>query len=334
VRRGLLFAGTEQAVYVSFDDGESWQSLRLNMPATSIRDLVVKDDDLVVGTHGRSFWILDDITPLRQLAPAVVQQAAALLRPQDAWRFRWSKYTDTPLPPDEPAGQNPPDGAIVDYFLKSVATAPVRLEIVDAAGTVVRRYQSDDLPEPPVPGRNIPDYWIRPWRPLPATAGLHRFVWDLHYPRPAAAEFSYPISAIPHDTPAEPRGAWALPGTYTVRLTVDGRTVSQPLRVKMDPRVTTPADGLQAQFDRSMETAREMARTLDALHRANEEAARVTDSARAKELDARVKLLTGLNGRLTELFTVLQEADTAPTAAAVETLQTLRRQVDEALASR
>src|SRR5207245_614992 len=125
VRRGLLFAGTEQAVHVSFDDGESWQPLRLNMPATSIRDLVVKDDDLVVGTHGRSFWILDDITPLRQLTPALVQEAAVLLRPQDAWRFRWSKYTDTPLPPDEPAGPNPPDGATVDSCLQVHAPTPV-----------------------------------------------------------------------------------------------------------------------------------------------------------------------------------------------------------------
>jgi hypothetical protein len=331
VRRGLLFAGTEQAVYVSFDDGESWQSLRLNMPATSIRDLVIKDDDLVVGTHGRSFWILDDITPLRQLTPTIVQQTAALLRPQDAWRFRWSKYTDTPLPPEEPAGQNPPDGAVIDYFLKSPAAGPVRLEILDGAGAVVRRYQSDDTPEPPVPGRNIPDYWIRPWPPLLATAGLHRFVWDLHYPRPEAAEFSYPISAVPHETPAEPRGAWALPGSYTVRLTVDGRALTQTLRVKMDPRVTTPADGLQAQFDRSMETAREMARTLEALHRTNDEATRVTDATRTRELDARAKTLTELNGRLTALFTVLQEADAAPTASAVEALQTLRRQVDEAL---
>src|SRR5712691_1925526 len=182
VRRGLLFAGTEQAVYVSFDDGESWQSLRLNMPATSIRDLVVKDDDLVVGTHGRGFWILDDITPLRQVASPALQETAALLRPEETWRFRWSKYTDTPLPPEEPAGRNPPDGAVIDYLLKAPAAGPLRLEVLNASGTVVRRYQSDDPPPPPVPGRNIPDYWIRPWRPLLATAGLHRFVWDLHFP--------------------------------------------------------------------------------------------------------------------------------------------------------
>ena len=334
VRRGLLFAGTEQAVYVSFDDGESWQSLRLNMPATSIRDLVVKDDDLVVGTHGRSFWILDDITPLRQLTPALVQEAAALLRPEDAWRFRWSKYTDTPLPPDEPAGQNPPDGAIVHYFLKAPVAGPVRLEVLDGSGTVVRRYQSDDPPEPPVPGRNIPDYWIRPWAPLPATAGLHRFVWDLHYPPPPAAELTYPISAVPHDTPREPRGPWALPGTYTARLTVGGRVLTQPLRLKMDPRVTTAADGLQAQLERSQETAREMARTMEGLQRAKDEHARLTEGPRAQELAAREKTLGDLNGRLVALYTVLQEADAAPTAAAVETLETLRRQVTEALAGR
>jgi photosystem II stability/assembly factor-like uncharacterized protein len=334
VRRGLLFAGTEQAVYVSFDDGESWQSLRLNMPATSIRDLVVKDDDLVVGTHGRSFWILDDVTPLRQLTPAVVQEAAVLLRPEEAWRFRWNKNTDTPLPPDEPVGQNPPDGAILHYFLKAPAAGPVRLELLDAAGTVVRRYQSDDPPEPPVPGRNIPDYWIRPWSPLPATAGLHRFVWDLHHPPPPAAEFTYPISAINRDTPREPRGPWALPGTYTVRLTVGGRTLTQPLRLKMDPRVGTPATGLQAQLDRSLEVEREMARTLEGLQRAKEEHARVTAGPRAQELAAREKTLADLNSRLTALYTVLQEADAAPTAAAVETLETLRRQVRDALAAR
>src|SRR6186713_390230 len=161
-KKGLLFAGSERAVYVSFDDGEHWQSLRLNMPATSIRDLTIKDDDLVVGTHGRSFWILDDITPLREIRADVPSADVHLFAPQQAWRFRWNKNTDTPLPPDEPAGQNPPDGAIVHYFLKGAAAGPVTLEIVDGAGTVVRRYRSDDTPEPPVEGRNIPDYWIRP----------------------------------------------------------------------------------------------------------------------------------------------------------------------------
>jgi nucleotide-binding universal stress UspA family protein len=318
-RRGLLFAGSEQAVSVSFDDGETWQSLRLNMPATSIRDLVVKDDDLVVGTHGRSFWILDDITPLRQLTPASVQQGAVLLRPQDAWRFRWNKNTDTPLPPEEPAGQNPPDGAIVNYFLKTAASAPVVLEVLDVAGTVVRRYRSDDAPEPPVEGRNIPDYWIRPPQVLSAQPGLHRFVWDLHQATPAAPAFSYPIAAVVGNTPREPRGPWAVPGTYTLRLTVDGRTLTQPLRLKMDPRVKASPEDLRAQLDRSLDVAREMARVRDG-------------AERVKEDRARAATLAGLGARLLSLYEVLQEADAAPTPAALETAETLRAEVTKALA--
>ena len=331
VRRGLLFAGTEQAVYVSFDDGDSWQSLRGNMPATSIRDLVIKDDDLVVGTHGRSFWILDDITPLRRIAPASIQEGAFLFPPQQAWRFRWNKNTDTPLPPDEPAGQNPPDGAIVHYFLKSAATGPVTLEIVDSAGTVVRRYRSDDPPEPPAEGRNIPDYWIRPPQTLPTSAGLHRFVWDLHHPAPPAAKFTYPIAAIYADTPREPRGPWAVPGTYTVRLTVDGRTLTQPLVLKMDPRVKTPPEGLRAQFDRSKEVTADMARTLEALRAVRADQAKVKEGPKAKALADREASLADLNAKLTALYTTLQEADAAPTSAMVEAAADLCRQVTEAL---
>ena len=163
-RRGLLFAGTERPVYVSFDDGDHWQSLRLNMPATSIRDLVVKDDDLVVGTHGRGFWILDDITPLRQLDAGDARAAGAPVRARrPRWRVRWNKNTDTPLPPDEPGGAEsagrrghrlPPAAAGGEPRRRSrFSTRPGRL---------VRRYSSDDPPEPPVEGRNIPDYWIRP----------------------------------------------------------------------------------------------------------------------------------------------------------------------------
>ena len=331
VRRGLLFAGTEQAVYVSFDDGESWQSLRGNMPATSIRDLVVKDDDLVVGTHGRSFWILDDITPLRRIAPAAVEEAAFLFPPQQAWRFRWNKNTDTPLPPDEPAGQNPPDGAILHYFLKGPASGPVTLEIVDTAGTVVRRYRSDDPPEPPVEGRNIPDYWIRPPQVLSTASGLHRFVWDLHHPPPPAAKFTYPIAAIYANTPREPRGPWAVPGTYTVRLAVDGRTLTQPLVLKMDPRVKTPPDGLQAQFDRSKDVTADMARTLEALRAVRADQARFREGPKAKALADREAALTDLNGKLTSLYSTLQEADMPPTSAMVEAAAELRRQVTDAL---
>ena len=164
-RRGLLFAGTEQAVYVSFDDGEHWQSLRLNMPATSIRDLVIKDDDLVVGTHGRSFWILDDITPLRQLPDArALGRRPHLFAPQEAWRVRWNMNTDTPLP--QRAAATRPTARSSTTGWKHADAPSVTLEIVDGGGMVVRRYSSDDPAEPPVEGRNTPDYWIRPHQPL------------------------------------------------------------------------------------------------------------------------------------------------------------------------
>ena len=155
-RRGLLYAGTEQAVYASFDDGDHWQSLRLNMPATSIRDLVVKDDDLVVGTHGRSFWILDDVTPLRAISAADLTKQAFLFAPQQALRWRSNKNTDTPLPQEEPAGQNPPEGAILHYFLTGATRGPVVLEILDAGGSIVRRFASDEAPEPPCRAATFP----------------------------------------------------------------------------------------------------------------------------------------------------------------------------------
>ncbi|HEX5855409.1 MAG TPA: glycoside hydrolase, partial [Thermoanaerobaculia bacterium] len=243
VRKGLLYAGTERTVHVSFDDGESWQPLRLNMPATSIRDLVVHGDDLVVGTHGRSFWILDDVTPLRQLDAKTASSAPFLYAPQIAIRLRRSRYTDTPLPPEEPAGQNPPDGAILDYVLAAKPAAPVTLEILDDRGSLVRRFSSDDQPEPLVDPLVVAHYWVRPARILPATPGMHRFVWDLRSPPPRTNEHEYPISAIPGDTPKEPLGPFVLPGTYTVKLTVGGKSLTRSLIVKLDPRIRmSPAD--------------------------------------------------------------------------------------------
>jgi photosystem II stability/assembly factor-like uncharacterized protein len=328
-RRGLLFAGTEQAVYASFDDGDHWQSLRLNMPASSIRDLVVKDDDLVVATHGRSFWILDDITPLRQASDAVVAARVHLYRPQDAWRVVWSKYTDTPLPPDEPAGQNPPDGAVIDYWLRSAAPGPVVIEILDGAGTRVRRFSSAD-PAPPVKDTgNWPAYWIRPVRVPAADAGMHRFVWDLHYPPPKAFEFSYPISATPGDTAPEPKGPWVMPGIYIVRLTAAGVTESQPLVVKMDPRVKTPRQGLERQFTLSMRLYDAIAKVHDeiaGLERSEGVAARRPgDPARAPRPSTEYRRLHEL---LLGVYGTLQEADVEPTAAVQAAAERLLRQVE------
>lgn len=302
LRRGLLFAGTEQGVYLSFDDGESWQSLQLNLPASSVRDLIIKDDDLVIGTHGRGFWILDDITPLRQITADIVTRAQTFLfKPTTAWRFRWNKNTDTPWPVDEPTMPNPADGVTINYLLSSGVSGPVTLEVIDPSGgtnRVIRKYSSDDPDEPLVPlaERNIPDHWIRPQMKLAATPGLHRFVWDVRLPRPAADTFAYPISAITGYTPKEPRGAFVLPGAYMLRLTVNGRVYAQGVVVKMDPRVKTPLADLTLQFNLSVKVA-------DAINKR-----------------AAAKLPTA---ELTELFMKLQDADVRPTAAVEAAINTI-----------
>ncbi len=300
VRRGLLFAASELHVSVSFDDGDQWQSLRLNMPATSIRDLVIKDADLVVGTHGRGFWILDDISPLRQITPSVTASSAYLFRPPVAWRFRWNKNTDTPLPPDEPAMPNPPDGVTISYFLGPDVKGPVTLEIVEVDGPVVRRYSSDDPEPPPVNAPNLPDYWIRPTQRLAATPGLHRFVWDVRYTPPAVTSFSYAIAAIRGNTPQSPQGMWVLPGTYQIRLTVGGQVYRQAVTVRMDPRVQTPVVDLTLQLKLSR-TVHDLIGQLAAM--------------RTGASPERLAQIQQAYAPLPALFTTLQSADARPTAA-------------------
>ena len=249
-RKGLLYAGSENAVYVSFDEGEHWQSLRLNMPATSVRDLVIKDDDLVIGTHGRGFWILDAIQPLRQINPAIASSTAVLYKPENALRVRWNMNTDTPLPQEEPGGQNPPDGAVIDYYLQNNMQGEVTLEIMDAAGKLIRKYSSNDKPYK-IPDVNIPLYWIRPQQMLSAEAGSHRFLWDLRY-TPMEEAISFPMTAIYQNTAPEINSPWVLPGSYTVKLTANGKSYMQTFAVKMDPRVKTSMAGLQQQHSLSI----------------------------------------------------------------------------------
>lgn len=258
----LLYAGTETGVFVSFNDGDLWQPLELNLPVTSVRDLAVHEDDLVAATHGRSFWVLDDLSPLRQQGELLSAGSRPFLfAPAKAIRLRRDQNTDTPLPPEEPAGQNPPDGAIIDYCLPGAPRGPVVLEILDGGGHLVRRYSSEDRAEADGP-LNIPSYWVRPPRALEATPGMHRFVWDIRYAPPASLTHDYPISAIYHDTPREPLGVAALPGTYRVRLTVDGQTSERTLTVGMDPRSGTPAAELGDQLRLSLPVAEGMNTTV------------------------------------------------------------------------
>lgn len=239
VREGLLYACTEKGVYVSFDDGDDWQSLQLNLPVTSVRDLVVHGDDLVVATFGRSFWVLDDITPLRQLDPQIAASEAWLFQPATAYRVRQGRDQGTELPFDEPQAANPPEGAVIDYYLKDKPAMPVQLEILDADGKLVRRFSSDDKPHKTDPGAvPFPMYWVHDPQPLAAEAGAHRFVWDLRYSLPRGVR----------DSAWRPRTILAVPGNYTVRLNVGGKSLTQSLTVVLDPRVNTPQEGLVRQF--------------------------------------------------------------------------------------
>ena len=345
--KGLLMAGSERCVFVSFDDGDHWQSLRLNMPATSIRDLVFKDADVVLGTHGRSFWILDDIAPLRQLGGAKAD--AVLYKPEPAIRVRWDMNTDTPLPQEEPAGENPPDGAIIDYYLKGNSSTPVTLDILDATGKPVRHYSSTDSLYT-VGDVNIPGYWIRPQQILSAKAGAHRFTWDLHY-QPLNVPPSYPISAIYGNTAPAATSPWVLPGTYTVRLSANGMTYTQTMTVRMDPRVKTAPAALALQHTLALEAYNGRQRTMNAMeklrrlrvHIATAESSATGDRLAAlQQLDTRVAALEGerrrgrggaapaengprsfsqLQNDYATLFGILEEADMEPTAVVQTSMQ-------------
>jgi photosystem II stability/assembly factor-like uncharacterized protein len=271
VRKGLLFAGTETGIYVSFDDGDHWQPLQLNLPVTAVRDLVIHENDLVIATHGRSFWILDDITPLRQASAEIAQQSAFLFTPQKALRVRRDTNNETPLPPETPQGENPPAGAIIDYFLKDASTAPVKLEIYDQGGNLVRSYASDEPPAPPpslYPGMKPPiaPYWLPPEPRLSGAAGMHRWLWDLRLPSPPSMYHEYTIAAVPGTpTPAEPEGVLAIPGNYEVRLTVDGKTLTQPLVLGPDPRVSATQADYEKQFKMASALSADMRQSFTAI---------------------------------------------------------------------
>jgi photosystem II stability/assembly factor-like uncharacterized protein len=344
VRKGLLFAGTETSVWVSFDDGERWQSLELNLPHSSMRDLWVHEDDLIVATHGRSFWVLDDITPLRQVSEASAKAAAFLFKPGAAYRVMRDTNTDTPIPPDEATAKNPPDGAIIDYFLGEAAAGPVKIEILDGQSKVVRRYASTDKPditEEELAKQLIPPYWVRMPKILLTAAGMHRWVWDLHYATPVSTRYDYPIAAIPGDTPRVPQGPSALPGSYTVRLTVDGKSFTAPLTVKMDPRVKTTHEGLAQMFALQSRLASLMTRSTAELlearsaHEQLQKLAGQASGVTAEAITALDKKVSGLvgggggffappspkptlgrvNGEASTLYGEIGRADATPTPA-------------------
>jgi photosystem II stability/assembly factor-like uncharacterized protein len=337
VRKGLLFAATEKCVYVSFDDGDHWQSLRLNLPATSMRDLNIHGADLIVATHGRGFWILDDITALRQLKASASEPV--LFHPETAIRVRWDMNTDTPLPPDEPMAENPPDGAVLDYMLPDGMNGAITLEVRDAAGKTIRKYSSSDPVPPPDPKLAIPRYWVRPPQVLEATPGLHRFVWDMHLQPVPGVKGQYPIAAIPHNTAPAATSPWVKPGQYTVVLTANGHSYTQPLVVKLDPRVkTTPlalseqftasaqlyedaralsaaasrADAVQEQLEALEKNPKVPADTLDAFKKALDDV--ITGPPAFPPPPKMPETLEGVRNSALMVMTMMQESDDAPTS--------------------
>ncbi len=333
-RAGLLFAATEVGVFVSFDAGDHWQSLQMNLPTTSVRDLVIHGDDLVAGTHGRSFWILDDITPLRQAAKERPTEAL-LYKPQQAIRWRWNRNSDTPLPPEEPVGENPPDGAVIDYELPNEAGV-VTLEIRDSNNKLLRSYSSND--KAPVTlaelsqELNVPTYWVRPFHALSNAPGFHRFLWDLHTTPPQVSDHHYPMTAILHDTPRLPLGVYVLPGTYLAELKVNGRSYTQKFKVTMDPRITTSSAGLAKQFglssvlyqvlNESFEDSARARKLLTDLKTAEEQATGETKAhLQASEHEVEELLrgdgrnnLRALAGQAERVYELLQSTDNAPTS--------------------
>jgi photosystem II stability/assembly factor-like uncharacterized protein len=353
---GLLYAGTEREVYFSADDGEHWQSLRSNMPATSVRDLVIHEDDLVVGTHGRSIWIMDNISPLRALSQ-VATQKQYLFTPAMATRVRNNMFLDTPLPPEEPAGQNPPDGAMLDYYLSSDAK-DVKLEIIDSKGDVIRKFSSADKPKV-VDSLLVqyPMYWIRPVKLVSAKAGHHRIVWDLRYADPKGAPRQLSIAANYKNTATGPVGPYVHPGNYTVRLTVDGNVSEQSITIRMDPRVSISESDLRLQTDHSLicyqsyhelESIREM---IDILlnnpktkwgkgkkeqvvalrgNGAPDNPDIIYGSAYESALEN--ESIVGLQDKLLHVLAVLQSADVKPTSQSIQAVEKLKMRKDEMIA--
>lgn len=355
-KKGLLYAGTETGVMVSFDDGTRWQPLQLNLPTTPIHDLVVKNDDLVVATHGRSFWILDDITPLRQASAQVAAGPAYLFKPRLTYRTHMTQG----LTMERPVGENPPPGVIIYYYLK---TAPkeneeVKLEILDHRGKVVRTYSSKKPLEEEPPSEF--EEAVKPKEQLPTDAGLNRFMWDLRYER-ATRIPGYRLWEYDEGT----RGPLALPGSYQVRFIAQGKTLAVPLDLKLDPRITVSSPDLQKQFDLALQTRDRLAQANATVNQLRDLRAQLSELQKKLGQDSKAKSLVAaaqelqkklpavedalinpnikssedslnfpirLDGKLAVLGMTVESADSAPTQSAYDVFKSLNGRLDEALA--
>jgi len=363
VRKGLLYAGTETGVYVSFDSGEHWQSLRLNMPVVPIHDLAIEQDDLVAATYGRAFWILDDVTPLRQLDSRMASSGAHLFTPRAAIRVRRDENQDTPLPPEVPAGKNPPDGAILNYALPANSAGDIQLEIYDADEKLVRSFSSANVPKEPEETPYVAEYWLAHPEPPSKTPGMHRFVWNLRYADPRAmhpqSPYNYPIAAIVGETPLPPQGPLVPPGKYEVRMKAGGQVLRQTLEVKMDPRVKAARNELESSLELQLKISILLGKNFDAYQQVQQLRARLAEQLKrpkedsvavaASMLDAKVAALEGeatpsleapkttsfmvVNDMLTALMALVDGADSAPSEESFAAYRRICKGENEALAA-
>jgi photosystem II stability/assembly factor-like uncharacterized protein len=321
---GLLYAGTSRGVHVSFDDGRRWQSLQLDLPTTGVNDLLVHEDDLVIATQGRALWILDAVAPLRHMSDAVDLSQVHLVEPETAIRLRFNQNKDTPLPPEEPTGENPPAGAVLDYVLPSNFKGQVTMEILDHEGQVIQSFDSEIIPTRAKARIYFADTWLGEPEALPADAGHHRFVWNLRYSPPPTLESRFSIAATPgKSTPILPEGAFVLPGTYTVKLVADGQTIMRQLEVVLDPRVDVSQEELQILLDFQLEVTQALARAVSLqgeINAGNEEA----------KAWAMAEIPGTVANALTSLAIDLEHSDSPPTDSQRELLEYEARRFDKA----
>jgi len=337
VRRGLLFAGTERGAFVSFDDGDNWQPLQTGLPTTSVRDITIHGDDLVIATHGRGFYVMDDIVPLRALAALPANQAR-LFPIAPAVRVNEPNFTGTPMPKDEPLAPNPPLGAMIDYSVAAPVTSPVVIQVYDSSGALVNRFSSDDkVPPLDLSKLTVAPEWALSPNPPAAAPGHHRFVWDLHYARPAGFTEKDGFS-----------GVWAPPGRYTVEVDVGGQRFRQPLEIVSDPRIRVS----QADFEAQSRLARQIDQSRARVRNLLKETAALEDTlkgkATAQGLVAQIDALTGLpvptlgsaepetlqgiSDRLDELNTAVEGSDAAPSPDSLQGYTLAAQALDAAAA--
>ncbi|MEJ2614080.1 MAG: hypothetical protein P8Z35_03910 [Ignavibacteriaceae bacterium] len=328
-KKGLLFAATNRSVYVSFNDGKNWHSLKLNFPTTSIRDLLIHKNDLIAATQGRGIWILDNLSPLRQISDTLESKSVYLFKPLQAWRMRGNKNHDTPWPPSTPLGQNPPEGAMIDYWLKDSINSPVKLSIYDSEGNLIRSYSSDEKPEELPAKPYFDSRWLGKNEKPSKNAGMHRFVWNLRYPRPKALQYHYSIAAVwTVGTPILPLGPYVIPGRYKVILTVNDKNYIRHIDIKLDPRVKININDLKAQLTLAQDVQNTLNKTVELFDSARlkmKSDSIMAENDSYEELKQFSTSVANVSNVLSGFASSVQAADAAPTQGQLDLFKAYKK---------